>query len=68
MMHKIQVFNTDEENYFRNWFPQYFESLYQISGSIGKALELNDELLEAFALGHDLGHIPLDHGGERTMN
>lgn len=40
MMHKIQVFNTDEENYFRNWFPQYFESLYQISGSIGKALEL----------------------------
>lgn len=45
-----------------------FESLYQISGSIGKALELNDELVEAFALGHDLGHIPLDHGGERTMN
>lgn len=63
MMYKTQVFNTNKGNYFRNWFPPYFESSSNFRVQC-KALKLNDELVEAFALGHDLGNIPLDHGGE----
>ena len=40
----------------------------QIARSIGKVLELDDELIEAIALGHDLGHTPFGHAGERKLD
>ena len=39
-----------------------------IAGTIGKALGLNEDLIEAIALGHDLGHAPFGHAGERALN
>ena len=40
----------------------------QIARSISRALRLNEDLTEAIALGHDLGHTPFGHAGERTLN
>lgn len=40
----------------------------QNARTIGKALRLNEDLVEAIALGHDLGHTPFGHAGERTLN
>lgn len=65
MMHKTQVFNANKGDHFRNRLTHTLE-VSQIARSIGKALELNDELVEAIALGHDLGHTPFGHVGERT--
>lgn len=67
MMHKTQVFNANKGDHFRNRLTHTLE-VSQIARSIGKALELNDELVEAIALGHDLGHTPFGHVGERTLN
>lgn len=67
MMHKTQVFNANKRDHFRNRLTHTLE-VSQIARSIGKALELNDELVEAIALGHDLGHTPFGHVGERTLN
>lgn len=67
MMHKTQVFNANKGDHFRNRLTHTLE-VAQIARSIGKALELNDELVEAIALGHDLGHTPFGHVGERTLD
>lgn len=67
MMHKTQVFNANKGDHFRNRLTHTLE-VSQIARSIGKALELNDELVEAIALGHDLGHTPFGHVGERTLD
>ena len=40
----------------------------QLSRTIAKALRLNDDLCDAIALGHDLGHTPFGHTGERVLN
>ena len=40
----------------------------QIARTISKSLDLNEDLTEAIALGHDLGHTPFGHAGERTLN
>ena len=66
-MHKTQVFNANKGDHFRNRLTHTLE-VSQIARSIGKALELNDELVEAIALGHDLGHTPFGHVGERTLD
>ena len=67
LMHKTQVFNANIGDHYRNRLTHSLE-VSQIARSIGKALELNDELIEAIALGHDLGHTPYGHVGERTLD
>lgn len=67
MMHKTQVFNANIGDHYRNRLTHTLE-VSQIARSIGKALGLNDELIEAIALGHDLGHTPFGHVGERTLD
>lgn len=67
MMHKTQVFNANIGDHYRNRLTHTLE-VSQIARSIGKVLGLNDELIEAIALGHDLGHTPYGHVGERTLD
>jgi len=67
MMHKTQIFNANTGDHYRNRLTHTLE-VTQISRSIGKVLGLNDELIEAIALGHDLGHTPFGHIGERTLD
>ena len=67
MMHKTQIFNANMGDHYRNRLTHTLE-VSQIARSIGKSLELNDELIEAIALGHDLGHTPFGHIGERTLH
>jgi len=66
---KTQVFSFsnmfDEEMTNRSLHTTYVS---QISRTIGKLLKLNQELIEAIALGHDLGHPPFGHDGERALN
>lgn len=67
MMHKTQVFNANIGDHYRNRLTHTLE-VSQIARSIGKSLGLNDELIEAIAYGHDLGHTPYGHVGERTLD
>lgn len=67
MMHKTQVFNANKGDHYRNRLTHTLE-VSQIARSIGKYLGLHDELIEAIALGHDLGHTPFGHIGERTLD
>ncbi len=67
LMHKTQVFNANVGDHYRNRLTHTLE-VSQIARSIGKFLGLNDELVEAIALGHDLGHTPFGHIGERTLH
>lgn len=67
MMHKTQIFNANKGDHFRNRLTHTLE-VTQIARSLGRALELNEDLIEAIALGHDLGHTPFGHVGERTLN
>ena len=66
MMHKTQIFNANKGDHYRNRLTHTLE-VSQIARSIGKDLGLNDELVEAIALGHDVGHTPFGHTGERTL-
>ncbi|WP_270380951.1 dGTP triphosphohydrolase [Mitsuokella multacida] len=66
MMHKTQIFNANKGDHYRNRLTHTLE-VAQIARSIGKDLGLNDELVEAIALGHDVGHTPFGHIGERTL-
>lgn len=67
LMHKTQVFNANMGDHYRNRLTHTME-VCQIARSIGKYLALNDELIEGIALGHDLGHTPFGHIGERTLH
>lgn len=67
LMHKTQVFNANKGDHYRNRLTHTLE-VSQIARSIGKSLRLNDELIEAISLGHDLGHTPFGHVGERTLH
>lgn len=67
LMHKTQIFNSKTNDHIRNRLTHTME-VYQIARAIGKSLGLNDVLIEAIALGHDLGHTPFGHVGERTLN
>ena len=67
MMHKTQIFNANIGDHYRNRLTHTLE-VSQIARSIGKNLSLNDELIEAIALGHDVGHTPFGHIGERTLH
>ena len=65
--YKTQVFVNHEGDYYRTRLTHTMETA-QIGRSIGRALGLNEDLIEAVALAHDLGHTPFGHSGEDTLN
>jgi dGTPase len=66
-MHKTQVFLSPEGDHYRTRLTHTLE-VAQISRTIARALNLNEDLTEAIALGHDLGHTPFGHCGEDALN
>lgn len=67
LKHKTQVFLAPAGDHYRTRLTHTLE-VSQIARSIARALRLNEDLTEAIALGHDLGHTPFGHAGERTLN
>ena len=67
LMHKTQVFLAPEGDHYRTRLTHTLE-VSQIARTISKALNLNEDLTEAIALGHDLGHTPFGHIGEQYLN
>ncbi len=67
LMHKTQVFLAPEGDHFRTRLTHTIE-VSQIARTIARALGLNEDLTEAVALGHDLGHTPFGHSGETILN
>ncbi len=66
LMHKTQVFLSPEADHYRTRLTHTLE-VSQIARTIARALRLNEDLAEAIALGHDLGHTPFGHAGERVL-
>lgn len=64
---KTQVFLAPEGDHYRTRLTHTLE-VSQNARTIAKALKLNEDLVEAIALGHDLGHTPFGHAGERALN
>lgn len=67
LKHKTQVFLAPEGDYYRTRLTHTLE-VSQIARTIAFALRLNGDLAEAIALGHDLGHTPFGHAGERALS
>ena len=67
LKHKTQVFLQPEGDHYRTRMTHTLE-VSRIARTIARALNLNEDLTEAIALGHDLGHTPFGHAGERTLN
>ncbi|MCX7715705.1 MAG: deoxyguanosinetriphosphate triphosphohydrolase [Clostridia bacterium] len=67
LKHKTQVFITPEGDHYRTRLTHTLEVM-QIARTIARALRLNEDLTEAIALGHDLGHTPFGHVGEKVLN
>ena len=66
LMHKTQVFLAPVDDHYRTRLTHTLE-VTQIARIIARALRLNEDLTEAAALGHDLGHTPFGHAGEEAM-
>jgi dGTPase len=66
LMHKTQVFLAPEGDHYRTRLTHTLE-VAQISRSIARSLRLNEDLTEAIAMGHDLGHTPFGHNGESFL-
>ena len=64
---KTQVFLAPNGDHYRNRLTHTLE-VSQIARTIAKALRVNEDLVEAIALGHDLGHTPFGHAGERALD
>ncbi|MCD8011579.1 MAG: deoxyguanosinetriphosphate triphosphohydrolase [Lachnospiraceae bacterium] len=64
---KTQVFLIPEGDHYRTRMTHTLE-VSQLARTIAKALRLNEDLVDAIALGHDLGHTPFGHAGERALN
>ncbi len=64
---KTQVFVPHEQDHFRTRLTHTLE-VAQISRTLARALRVNEDLCEAVALGHDLGHAPFGHAGEKALN
>lgn len=67
LKHKTQVFLSPEGDHYRTRLTHTLE-VSQIARTIAKGLFLNEDLTEAIALGHDLGHTPFGHAGERALD
>ncbi len=67
LMHKTQVFLCPEDDHYRTRLTHTLE-VTQISRTIARSLRLNEDLAEAIAMGHDLGHTPFGHAGERLLD
>lgn len=67
LKHKTQVFLDPVGDHYRTRLTHSLE-VSQIARTIARALRLNEDLAEAVALGHDLGHAPFGHTGERVLN
>ena len=67
LKHKTQVFLQPEGDHYRTRMTHTLE-VNRIARTIARALALNEDLTEAIALGHDLGHTPFGHAGERILN
>lgn len=67
LKHKTQVFLAPEGDHYRTRLTHTLE-VSQIARTIAKSLRMNEDLTEAIALGHDLGHTPFGHSGESILN
>ena len=67
LMHKTQVFLSPEGDHFRTRLTHTLE-VAQIARTIARGLALNEDLTEAISLGHDLGHTPFGHNGEKVLD
>lgn len=67
LMHKTQVFLSPEDDHYRTRLTHTIE-VSQVSRTVARILCLNEDLTEAIALGHDLGHTPFGHAGEKVLN
>lgn len=67
LKHKTQVFLSPEGDHYRTRLTHTLE-VAQIARTISRALNLNEDLTEAIAMGHDLGHTPFGHCGEERLN
>lgn len=67
LKHKTQVFISPEGDHFRTRLTHTLE-VAQIGRTLARALNLNEDLVEAISLGHDLGHTPFGHSGEKVLN
>ena len=67
MVDKAQVFSASKGDYYRTRMT-HTQAVSQIARGIAEGLKLNLYLTEAIALGHDIGHTPFGHQGERTLN
>ncbi len=66
LKHKTQVFFSPQGDHYRTRLTHVLE-VAQIARTISRALRLNEDLAEAIALGHDLGHTPFGHAGEAIL-
>jgi dGTPase len=67
LLHKTQVFLSPQGDHYRTRMTHTLE-VSQIARTMARALRLNEQLTEAIALGHDLGHTPFGHAGEEALN
>lgn len=66
LMHKTQVFIAPSGDHYRTRLTHTLE-VTQVARTIGRALGLNEDLIEAIGMAHDLGHTPFGHAGERAL-
>ena len=66
LRHKTQVFLQPEGDHYRTRLTHTLE-VARVARTIARALQLNEDLVEAISLGHDLGHTPFGHAGERAL-
>ena len=67
LKHKTQVFLQPEGDHYRTRLTHTLE-VSRLARTVSRALMLNEDLAEAISLGHDLGHTPFGHAGERALN
>ena len=67
LQHKTQVYIKASSDHYRTRLTHTLE-VAQIAKTIGKGIGLNEDLIEAIALGHDIGHVPFAHNGEEVLN
>jgi dGTPase len=67
LMHKTQVFISPDGDHYRTRLTHTLEMM-QVARTIARSLDLNEDLAEAIALGHDLGHTPFGHTGEEALS